>query len=143
MIFWSSGFREKNPDPRPKIDFFLTIFFPKNSKKKYYYAKWTLRIEVVYGKKMICYCIFRVYLLTGTKNPNISQEGAFRNTKLFFYNTTRGTLKDGQTQFLRIFLGTHIVSQAGSSGSSLSRVGNIRIFIRIFFLKSIQYSNNF
>jgi hypothetical protein len=32
----------------------------------------------------ICDCIFRVYLVTGTKNPDISQEGAFRNPKLFF-----------------------------------------------------------
>jgi hypothetical protein len=35
----------------------------------------------------------------------------FRISKYFFYITTRGTLKDGQTQFLRLFLGTHIVSQ--------------------------------
>jgi hypothetical protein len=28
-------------------------------------AKWTLRIEVVNGKKCIYYCIFRVYLVTG------------------------------------------------------------------------------
>jgi hypothetical protein len=34
-------------------------------KLKIYYAKWTLRIEVVNGKKIIYYCIFRVYLVTG------------------------------------------------------------------------------
>jgi hypothetical protein len=32
----------------------------------------------------ICYCIFRVYLVTGTKNPDISQEGTFRISKLIF-----------------------------------------------------------
>jgi hypothetical protein len=70
-----------------------------------------LRIDVVNGKKNICYSIFGVYFVTGTKNPDISEEGTFRISKLIFYITTRGTLKDGQTQFLRIFLGTHIVSQ--------------------------------
>jgi hypothetical protein len=34
-------------------------------KLKIYYAKWTLRIEVVIGKKIIYYCIFRVYFVTG------------------------------------------------------------------------------
>jgi hypothetical protein len=48
-----------------------------------------LRIEVVNGKKHICYCIFSVYLVTGTKNPDISEEGTFRISKLFFYITTR------------------------------------------------------
>jgi hypothetical protein len=61
--------------------------------------------------KKNCYSIFGVYFVTGTKNPDISKEGTFRILKLFFYITTRGTLKDGQTQFLRIFFGTHIVSQ--------------------------------
>jgi hypothetical protein len=70
-----------------------------------------LRIDVVNGKKNICYSIFGVYFVTGTKNPDISEKGTFRISKLIFYITTRGTLKDGQTQFLRIFLGTHIVSQ--------------------------------
>jgi hypothetical protein len=37
-----------------------------------------------------------VYLVTGTKNPDISQEGTFRISKLIFYITTRSTLKDGQ-----------------------------------------------
>jgi hypothetical protein len=32
--------------------------------------------------------------------------------KIIFYITTRGTLKDGQTRFLRLFHWTHIVSQA-------------------------------
>jgi hypothetical protein len=50
----------------------------------------------------ICYCIFGVYLVTGTKNPDISQEETFRISKLIFYITTRGTLKDGQTRFLRV-----------------------------------------
>jgi hypothetical protein len=40
-----------------------------------------LRIEVVYGKFFICYCIFGVYLVTGTKNPDISEEGTFRISK--------------------------------------------------------------
>jgi hypothetical protein len=71
-----------------------------------------LRIDVLNGKKNICYSIFGVYLATGTKNPDISEEGTFRISKLFFYITTRGTLKDGQTQFLGPFHWTHIVSQA-------------------------------
>jgi hypothetical protein len=37
-----------------------------------------LRIEVFNGKKNICYCIFGVYLVTGTKYPDISQERTFR-----------------------------------------------------------------
>jgi hypothetical protein len=73
-------------------------FFQKYPKAKISYAKWTLRIEVVNDKNFICYyCIFGVYLVTGTKNPDICQEGTFRISKLFFYITTRGTLKDGQT----------------------------------------------
>jgi hypothetical protein len=76
-----------------------------------YYAKWTLRIAVVNGKKHICYCIFSVYLVTGTKNPDISQEGTFRISKKIFFITTRGTLKDGKTQFCGLFFWTHIVSQ--------------------------------
>jgi hypothetical protein len=47
-------------------------------------------------KKSICYCIFRVYLVT-----------------------RRGTLKEGQTQFLRLFLGTHIVTQVAKRLKSL------------------------
>jgi hypothetical protein len=31
----------------------------------------------------ICYCIFSVYLVSGTKNPDISQEATFRISKLF------------------------------------------------------------
>jgi hypothetical protein len=38
-----------------------------------------MRIEVVNGQNNICYCIFRVYLVTGTKNPDISQEGIERS----------------------------------------------------------------
>jgi hypothetical protein len=63
----------------------------------------------------ICYCIFGVYFVTGTKNPDISEEGTFRISKLIFYITARGTLKDGQTQFFGPFHWTHIaciVSQA-------------------------------
>jgi hypothetical protein len=44
------------------------------------------------------------YLVTGTKNPDISEEKTFRISKLFFYITTRGTLKDGQTRFLRLLM---------------------------------------
>jgi hypothetical protein len=50
----------------------------------YYAKKWTLRIELVNGKKNICYCIFKVYLVTGTKNADISQEGTFLISKIFF-----------------------------------------------------------
>jgi hypothetical protein len=56
-----------------------------------YYAKWTLRIEVVNGKQNICYCIFGVYLVTGTKNPDISQEGTFRISKLL-HSSSRGLI---------------------------------------------------
>jgi hypothetical protein len=49
-----------------KIEFFIkNKIFQKVLKFKIYYAKWTLRIEVVYGKKNIYYCNFRVYLVTG------------------------------------------------------------------------------
>jgi hypothetical protein len=58
----------------------------------------------------ICYCIFGVYFVTKTNNPDISHEGTFRISKLFFYITTRGTLKDVQPQFLRLFDKTHFVS---------------------------------
>jgi hypothetical protein len=105
MSLSASGNPEQNPDPRQKINFFLKqFFFQKIPKLKIYYAKWTLRIEVVNGKKNICYCIFGVYVVTGTKNPNISGKKTFRISKLFFYITTRGTLKDGQTRFLRLLM---------------------------------------
>jgi hypothetical protein len=35
----------------------------RDLKLKFYYAKWTLRMEVVNGKNNIYYCIFRVYLV--------------------------------------------------------------------------------
>jgi hypothetical protein len=90
-----SGIRIFFKDPRQKIDFFKKQFFSKKIPKlKIYHAKWTLWIEVVYGKFFICYCIFGVYLLTGTKNPDISKEGTFRISIFFVYITTRGTLKD-------------------------------------------------
>jgi hypothetical protein len=89
FFVWDS---EKNPDPGQKIEFlFFLISFQKNSKFKIYYAKWTLRIEVVCGQNNICYCIFRVYFVTGTKNPDISQEGTFRITKKKKIITTRGS----------------------------------------------------
>jgi hypothetical protein len=77
--------------------------------------------------KKKCYCIFRVYLVTGTKNPDISQEGTFRISKrwpnpipkLFFYITTLHSLKDGQTQFLRLFFGTHIASFPSAYASNI------------------------
>jgi hypothetical protein len=43
-----------------------------NAGHRLYYEKSTLRIEVVNGKKNICYSIFVVYLVTGTKIPDIS-----------------------------------------------------------------------
>jgi hypothetical protein len=105
MIFSASGNPEKKSESQTKnIFFFKTFFFQKIPKLKIYYAKWTLRIEVVNSKKNICYCIFVVYLVTGTKNPDISEKGTFRISKLFFYITTRGTLKDGQTRFMRLLL---------------------------------------
>jgi hypothetical protein len=49
-----------------KIKFFIkNKKFQKVLKLKIYYAKWTLRIEVVNGKKNIYYCNFRVYFVTG------------------------------------------------------------------------------
>jgi hypothetical protein len=45
-----------------------------------------LRIEVVNGKKHICYCIFSVYLVTGTKNTDISQEQCSGFQKNYFYH---------------------------------------------------------
>jgi hypothetical protein len=103
------GSNKKIRIPDKKIDFFFKqLFSQKILKLKNYYAKWTLRIEVVNGKKPICYCIFSVYLVTGTKNLDISEEGTFRISKLFFYITTMGTLKDGQTRFLGPFHWTHI-----------------------------------
>jgi hypothetical protein len=33
----------------------------------------------------ICCCIFGVYLVTGTQNPDISQEGTFRISKLLYH----------------------------------------------------------
>jgi hypothetical protein len=56
--------------------------------------------------------MFGVYLVTRTINPDISEKGTFRISKIFFYIITRGTLKDGQTRFLGPFHWTHIVSQA-------------------------------
>jgi hypothetical protein len=37
----------------------------RSKKLKFYYAKWTLQIEVVNSKTFIYFCIFRVYLVTG------------------------------------------------------------------------------
>jgi hypothetical protein len=49
-----------------KTNFFIkNKKFQKIIKIKIYYAKWTLRIEVVYGKNNIYYCNFRVYFVTG------------------------------------------------------------------------------
>jgi hypothetical protein len=84
MCLFSNG--SKNPDT--KSIFFKQFSFQKIPKSKIYYAKWTLRIEVVNGKKNICYCIFSVYLVTGTKNPDISQEGTFQIPNLLFFLTT-------------------------------------------------------
>jgi hypothetical protein len=70
-----------------------------------------LRIDVLHAKKYICYCNFGVYLVTRTKNPDITEEGTFQ-ISILFYIITRGTLKDGQTRFLGPFHWTHIVSQA-------------------------------
>jgi hypothetical protein len=51
---------------RKKFEFFIkNKNFHKVLKLKIYYAKWTLRIEVVNSKKNIYYCSFRVYLVTG------------------------------------------------------------------------------
>jgi hypothetical protein len=65
------------------------------------------------------YCIFGVYLVTGTKNPDISQEGTFRISKLLFYITT---LKDGQCNpdFWGHFIGlTSSPRPAGRQGGPL------------------------
>jgi hypothetical protein len=75
------------------IDFFNQLFFLLNI---------LCKVELLMVTFFICYCIFGVYLVTGTKNPDISQEETFRISKLIFYITTRGTLKDGQTRFLRV-----------------------------------------
>jgi hypothetical protein len=53
---------------------FRQICFQKIPKLKIYYAKWTLRIEVVNGIFFICYCIFGVYFVTVTKNPDIPKK---------------------------------------------------------------------
>jgi hypothetical protein len=108
LNFFEKKFKKNRFFVRDRIFFRLRQKIPK---LEMYYAKWTLRIELVNSKKNICYCIFRVYLVTGAKNPDISQEGTFRISKIIFYITTRGTLKDGQTQFLGLFFWTHIVSQ--------------------------------
>jgi hypothetical protein len=116
-LFFKNRFFVRDPEKKSgsqtkKSTFFKQLFSQKILKLNIYYEKWTLQIEVVNGKKPICYCIFSVYLVTGTKNPDISEEGTFRISKLFFYIITRGTLKDGQTRFLGPFHWTHIVSQA-------------------------------
>jgi hypothetical protein len=95
---------------------------------------WTLRIEVVNGKKFICYCIFRVYLVTGTKNPDISQEGTSRISKKIFFITTRGTLKDSQTQFCGLFLWTHIVSQVAVRTYNAGLPFALLLVLFLFFL---------
>jgi hypothetical protein len=56
------GFPLRSNIPRSALCATLDTY---NLKLKIYYAKWTLRIEVVVGKKYIYYCIFRVYLVTG------------------------------------------------------------------------------
>jgi hypothetical protein len=62
--------KKKSGSLTKKSPFLKTIFFQKIPKFKIYYAKWTLRIEVVNSKKPICYFIFSVYFVTGTKNPD-------------------------------------------------------------------------
>jgi hypothetical protein len=57
------------------------LFFPGPGTNLF--LKKTLRIEVVNGKKNICYCIFGVCLVTGTKNLDISQKETFR-ISIFF-----------------------------------------------------------
>jgi hypothetical protein len=53
-------------DRRHKIEFFIkNKNILKFLKLKSYYAKWTLRIEVVNGKIFIYYCSLRVYFVTG------------------------------------------------------------------------------
>jgi hypothetical protein len=49
---------------------------------------WTLGIKVINGKKNICYCIFGVYLVTGTNNPDISPRSnipEFQNIFLYHH----------------------------------------------------------
>jgi hypothetical protein len=46
-----------------KSIFFKQIFFQKFQKLKIYYAKWTLRIEVVYGKKKVFIIVFSEFIL--------------------------------------------------------------------------------
>jgi hypothetical protein len=63
-----------------------------------------VRIEVVNRKINICYCIFGVYLVTGTKNPDISQEETFRIPNFFI--SPLGVLeKMAKPYFLGYFLG--------------------------------------
>jgi hypothetical protein len=85
-----SDFRLVCPGSRSFLRIPEQFYFQKNPRSKIYYAKWTLQIELVNGKKFICNCIFEVYLVTGTKNPDISQEGTFRISKYIFYITTKG-----------------------------------------------------
>jgi hypothetical protein len=53
-----------HPTHTPHIFFIKNKKIQKVPKFKIYYAKWTLRIEVVNGKKNIYYCNFRVYFVT-------------------------------------------------------------------------------
>jgi hypothetical protein len=87
-------------------------------------------------KKLFCYCIFGVYFVTGTKHPDISQEGTSKIPKLIFYITTLHSLKDGQTQFLRLFFGTHIVSQVAVPDQGTSSITNL--FIQLTMLELPQ-----
>jgi hypothetical protein len=48
--------------------------------------------------------------MTGTKNPDISQEGTFRISKLFFYTTT----KRCPNPIFEVISWTHIFSQAAA-----------------------------
>jgi hypothetical protein len=57
--------------------------------------------------KKNCYCIYSVYLVTGTKKPDISEERTFQISKIIFFITTRGTLKDGKTQFWTLSLDSY------------------------------------
>jgi hypothetical protein len=71
-----------------------------------------LQIEVVNGKNNICYCLFGVYLVTGTKNLPRRNIPDF---KIKFLSP----LRDGQTRFLGPFHWTHVVSKAAVSPKSL------------------------
>jgi hypothetical protein len=67
---------------------------------------------------------------------DISQERPFRISKKIFFITTRGTLKDGQTQFCGLFFWTHIVSQVAvravvSNLNVLYRAGESSICVPI------------